>query len=90
MLMQVFELMGAGLQVTWASHDGVKVTKGTKFGSVKGAAWALLTAERIALNFMQRMSGIASATATMTAQIKVKSLTALWSTGEYNACSSRH
>ena len=69
---QVFELMGADLTVTWASHDGAHVTRGTKFGTVKGLAAALLTAERIALNYMQRMSGIATATAAMTAQTKVR------------------
>ena len=69
--MQVFELMNAQLQVTWTAHDGARVTRGTKFGTVRGAAGALLTAERIALNFMQRMSGIATATAAMVAQTKV-------------------
>ncbi|KAK9808404.1 hypothetical protein WJX73_001025 [Symbiochloris irregularis] len=67
---RVFELMAAGLQVSWSSHDGAEVTKGTRFGTVRGPAWALLTAERIALNYMQRMSGIATLTAAMAARIK--------------------
>ena len=69
---QVFELMNAKLQVSWASHDGAHVTRGTKFGTVRGVAWALLTAERIALNYLQHMSGIATATAAMADQTKVR------------------
>lgn len=75
--LQVFELMEAGLSVAWTSHDGAHVTGGTKFGTVQGSARALLTAERIALNFLQRMSGIATATAAMVAQLQVNSLFAL-------------
>lgn len=69
---QVFELMHAGLEVSWQLHDGAHVGRGTRFGTVRGPAWALLTAERIALNFLQRMSGIATATAAMTARTKVE------------------
>ncbi len=38
-----------------------------QFGVVRGSARSILVAERIALNFMQRMSGIASATSSMVA-----------------------
>jgi hypothetical protein len=38
-----------------------------QFGVLKGSARSILVAERIALNFMQRMSGIASATSAMVA-----------------------
>lgn len=43
-------------------EDGAKVSKGDVLASVTGNARALLSAERIALNFMGRMSGIASFT----------------------------
>lgn len=43
-------------------EDGSKVTKGDVLASVTGNARALLSAERIALNFMGRMSGIATFT----------------------------
>lgn len=51
-------------QITWntAVNDGSKVTKGTKIVTIEGTARALLTAERIALNIAQRMSGIATMT----------------------------
>lgn len=43
-------------------EDGAKVSKGDVLASVTGNARALLSAERIALNFMGRMSGIATFT----------------------------
>jgi len=43
--------------------DGASVTAGTRLAQITGPARSLLTAERTALNFLQRMSGIASTTA---------------------------
>ncbi|MCW5959358.1 MAG: carboxylating nicotinate-nucleotide diphosphorylase [Pyrinomonadaceae bacterium] len=43
-------------------HDGDAVEKGTIFGSLKGYADVLLTGERVALNLLQRMSGVATET----------------------------
>jgi nicotinate-nucleotide pyrophosphorylase (carboxylating) len=42
--------------------DGKQVAKGTVLATVRGKGRALLTAERTALNFLQRMSGIATLT----------------------------
>lgn len=42
--------------------DGQKVRKGAALAEVKGNAGALLTGERTALNFLQRLSGIATLT----------------------------
>ena len=42
--------------------DGDEVDSGTVFGSLKGYADVLLTGERVALNLMQRMSGVATLT----------------------------
>eukprot|EP00240_Pyramimonas_obovata_P006153 CAMPEP_0118931670 /NCGR_PEP_ID=MMETSP1169-20130426/7931_1 /TAXON_ID=36882 /ORGANISM="Pyramimonas obovata, Strain CCMP722" /LENGTH=306 /DNA_ID=CAMNT_0006874197 /DNA_START=283 /DNA_END=1203 /DNA_ORIENTATION=- len=61
----VFEQVDPSLKVEWSVSEGDTVTYGMKFGTVKGSAIALLTAERVALNFMQRMSGIATATKQM-------------------------
>jgi nicotinate-nucleotide pyrophosphorylase (carboxylating) len=44
-------------------HDGDRCEAGVVVAEVTGAARALLTAERTALNFLQRLSGIATATA---------------------------
>jgi nicotinate-nucleotide pyrophosphorylase (carboxylating) len=42
--------------------DGDEVPSGTVFGTLKGYADVLLTGERVALNLMQRMSGVATLT----------------------------
>jgi len=58
---RVFAAVDAGLAVTWTAADGDAVAAGTVFGRVEGAARAILVAERLALNLMQRMGGIATA-----------------------------
>jgi nicotinate-nucleotide pyrophosphorylase (carboxylating) len=58
---RVFAAVDAALAVDWTAHDGDAVAAGTAFGRVAGAARAILTAERLALNLVQRMSGIATA-----------------------------
>ena len=63
---QVFSTVDPCLSVQWSGKDGDHVKSGTTFGTVKGSARSILVAERLALNFMQRMSGIATATAAMT------------------------
>ncbi len=50
--------------------DGVKVNYGKVAASVKGSAASILTAERTALNFLQRMSGIATMTNNYIEKIK--------------------
>jgi len=47
--------------------DGDPVTAGTLIASVRGPAQAVLAGERVALNFMQRLSGIATLTQTFVA-----------------------
>jgi len=58
-----FELLGA--EVLKALEDGSMVKPGDVVMRVRGPARALLAAERTALNFLMRMSGIATATADM-------------------------
>jgi nicotinate-nucleotide pyrophosphorylase (carboxylating) len=50
--------------------DGSQVQAGTVIAEISGSARALLKAERVALNFMQRMSGIATVTAMFIEEIK--------------------
>lgn len=59
----VFQRIDAGLEVSLLRDDGAELAPGTDIASVNGSAAAILRAERTALNFMQRMSGIATATA---------------------------
>ncbi|WP_370843382.1 carboxylating nicotinate-nucleotide diphosphorylase [Megasphaera sp.] len=42
--------------------DGDEVHKGQKLAKVVGSMWAILSAERVGLNYLQRMSGIATYT----------------------------
>lgn len=51
--------------MSWSLKDGDSVKYGQEFGILRGSARSILVAERVALNFMQRMSGIASATRLM-------------------------
>ena len=63
---RVFELLG-GVQTELLAADGDRVEKGQKLAAVRGDMRAILTGERTALNFLQRMSGIATYTAKMAA-----------------------
>jgi nicotinate-nucleotide pyrophosphorylase (carboxylating) len=53
---------GTSIRFTARSGDGDTVAPGTVLAQVDGQARALLTAERTALNLLQRMTGIATAT----------------------------
>ncbi|MFM6974722.1 MAG: carboxylating nicotinate-nucleotide diphosphorylase [Agromyces sp.] len=57
-----FELVDPNCVVTTHVSDGSRFTAGTELATVHGPARAILRAERIGLNFVQRMSGIASLT----------------------------
>jgi nicotinate-nucleotide pyrophosphorylase (carboxylating) len=63
---RVFRAADESVDVTWAvAEDGARVEAGDTVGRLEGAARGLLVAERTALNVMQRMSGIATATRRM-------------------------
>jgi nicotinate-nucleotide pyrophosphorylase (carboxylating) len=49
-------------KVSWAMAEGSHVPAGTRVCSVEAEARALLAAERVALNFLQTLSGVATAT----------------------------
>lgn len=59
---RVFELLDPATEVTFYAEDGDKVVKGQKLGLVRGDIRVLLSGERTALNYLQRMSGIATYT----------------------------
>ncbi len=58
---QVFAEVDEAVRVDWQKTDGDAVEPGDVVARFEGRARSLLTAERTALNFMQRMSGIATA-----------------------------
>ena len=49
-------------RVTWLASDGDRITPGTRLCDITGSSRALLTAERSALNFLQLLSAVATAT----------------------------
>jgi nicotinate-nucleotide pyrophosphorylase (carboxylating) len=59
----VFREVSAGLNLASAAADSQRVAKGQALLNIQGQARAILTAERVALNFVQRLSGVATLTA---------------------------
>src|SRR3954469_20069254 len=59
---EAFRQLDPGAVFTVARGDGERCTPGTVVAEVRGTAAAMLTAERTALNFLQRLSGIATLT----------------------------
>jgi nicotinate-nucleotide pyrophosphorylase (carboxylating) len=59
----VFHTVDPELEVETLIPDGSKVSVGAMLIRVKGSARSILTAERVALNFLQHLSGIATLTA---------------------------
>ncbi len=59
---RVFELLDDKTEVTFTCKDGDEVKNGEKLGIVRGDIRVLLSGERTALNYLQRMSGIATYT----------------------------
>jgi nicotinate-nucleotide pyrophosphorylase (carboxylating) len=57
---RVFTRVDPSLRVTLRAHDADRVKKGRRVLEVAGPTGALLAAERTALNFIQRLSGIAT------------------------------
>ncbi|QYG10474.1 carboxylating nicotinate-nucleotide diphosphorylase [Microbacterium sp. PAMC22086] len=64
-----FRLTDTALEVDLHVGDGDDFAAGDVLASVSGSARSVLTAERVALNFTQRMSGIATLTAAYVAAI---------------------
>ena len=60
---RVFALVDPGIACIFEVRDGQGVFAGTKIAVISGPARGILKAERVALNFLQRMSGIATGTA---------------------------
>lgn len=59
---RVFQLLDPDTEVEFYAKDGDRVEKGQLLGLVKGDIRVLLSGERTALNYLQRMSGIATYT----------------------------
>jgi nicotinate-nucleotide pyrophosphorylase (carboxylating) len=58
--------MFAAMDIQWAFQplveDGTRVEPGDKIAKISGLIWSILAAERLSLNFLQHLSGIATTT----------------------------
>jgi nicotinate-nucleotide pyrophosphorylase (carboxylating) len=68
--LEAFRTLDPKISVRVDAEDGCHVQKGETVLFLSGHARAMLSAERVALNFMQRLSGIASLTARYVAAVK--------------------
>ena len=66
---EIFKQFDPSLKVTLFKKDGDVVTNGEIAFTVEGSSRSILTTERLVLNFMQRMSGIATQTAKIVQKI---------------------
>jgi nicotinate-nucleotide pyrophosphorylase (carboxylating) len=57
----VFQLVDPRIEVELHAQDGARIDRGGLLVTVRGAAHSVLAAERTALNFVQRLSGVATA-----------------------------
>jgi len=62
LFVEVFRILDENADAVFLFHDGEELTKGKIPAFVAASARALLTGERVALNLLQRLSGIASLT----------------------------
>lgn len=67
---QVFTTLDPSIRVELLIADGSHVVPGVKVAEVSGSLASILKAERVALNFLQRMSGIATDTASYVAAVE--------------------
>jgi nicotinate-nucleotide pyrophosphorylase (carboxylating) len=58
----VFSTLDANIQLESRVYDGESISAGSEFAMIEGPAAVLLTAERTALNLLQRLSGVATLT----------------------------
>ena len=67
-----FRLIDERVEIDRLRRDGETVAPGDTIADIRGPARAVLTAERTALNFLCRVSGIASATASVVAAQNIR------------------
>ena len=57
-----FRMLDASVDFELHMRDGAQIKSGSKIATISGSARAIITGERVALNFLSHMSGIATAT----------------------------
>jgi len=68
--LEVFHFLDADIQFTRFAQDGDKIKLGKVIARLSGSTRVLLAGERVALNFLQHMSGIATLTSKYVEQLK--------------------
>ena len=68
-LIRLFELLDPSVHLECTVNEGDSVKKGDVIARISGPARSILTGERVALNFLQRLSGIATRTNAAVKQI---------------------
>lgn len=62
-IIETYNILASGIEVTLIKNDGDAVGHGDQIATISGPIWAILSGERVMLNLLQRMSGIATQTA---------------------------
>jgi len=65
-----FRLIEPAIAITVDRPDGTRIAPGDRIATLSGPTRGMLTAERVALNFLGHLSGVASATATLVEAVK--------------------
>jgi nicotinate-nucleotide pyrophosphorylase (carboxylating) len=65
-----FQTISPAIRIEIERPDGSVVASGDTIATLNGPAWALLTGERTALNFLCHLSGVATATASLVSAVK--------------------
>lgn len=74
---RVFTLLDESTEISFQCKDGDKIQKGQLLATVTGDIRVLLSGERVALNYLQRMSGIATYTRKMVRLLEGTGITLL-------------
>ena len=67
---EVFDQLDSDINIDWLSHDGDDVISEQAWCTIQGPSRGILTGERTALNFLQLLSGTATATKHMVDQLE--------------------
>lgn len=65
-----FRLIEPAMEIRIERPDGTRIAPGDRIATLSGPTRGMLTAERVALNFLGHLSGVASATATLVEAVK--------------------
>jgi nicotinate-nucleotide pyrophosphorylase (carboxylating) len=69
-VLKCYQRVDPALEVNLKQRDGTRLTQGETVIALSGATRSILTGERVALNFIQRLSGVATSTAQFVEAVK--------------------